>query len=49
MAGLVLKSKFSFQKNFRAKEEVSPSKSATSPSCKPLSETLFQNSAKIEI
>ncbi len=36
MAEMVLKRKFSFQKSFCAKKEVSASKSATSPSCKTL-------------
>ena len=39
MAEMVLKRKFSFQKSFCAKKEVSASKSATSPSCK----TMWQN------
>ena len=40
MAEMVLKRKFSFQKSFCAKKEVSASKSATSPSCKTLANIL---------
>ncbi|SHL94253.1 hypothetical protein SAMN05443669_10185 [Flavobacterium xanthum] len=36
MAGLVLKSSSVFQMKFSAKLKLSASKSATSPSCKPL-------------
>ena len=36
MAEIVLKGEFSFQKNFQAKEGVSASKFATSPSCETL-------------
>ena len=43
MAEMVLKRKFSFQKSFCAKKEVSASKSATSPSCKTLCATYFPN------
>ena len=40
MAGLVLNLTFGFQMNISAKMKVSASKSATSPSCKPLGDTL---------
>ena len=46
MAEMVLKRKFSFQKSFCAKKEVSASKSATSPSCKTLADSVFEQNVK---